>query len=101
MHTSNKNGISFGVLDLYNYRFEVGGIDPAPLFIFLKLRVRRLVSFFKKMVVLCVLSFPLLAFFSEYGTVICHFTLHNLLENLLRGNREVLTTHRLTTKKTS
>ena len=38
-------------------------------------------------------------FFSEYGTVICHFTLHNLLENLLRGNREVLTTHRLTTKK--
>ena len=60
------------------------------------------VSFFKIMVVvLCVLSFPLLAFFSEYGTVICHFTLHNLLENLLRGNREVLTTHRLTTKKTS
>ena len=64
MHTSNKNGISFGVLDLYNYRFEVGGIDPVPLFNFLKLRVRRLVSF-KKMVVLCVLSFPLLAFFQN------------------------------------
>ena len=47
MHTSNKDGISFGVLDLYNYRFEVEGIDPAPLFIFLKLRVRRLVSFKK------------------------------------------------------
>ena len=46
-------------------------------------------------------SSPLLAFFffSEYGTVICRFTLHNLLEILLRGNREVLTTRRLTTKK--
>ena len=41
MHTSNKDGISFGVLDLGSCRFEVGGIEPAPLFIFLKLRVRR------------------------------------------------------------